>query len=118
MKFLFVDDDPSLSEMMCLFFEKKDDTLVIADNADSAYDLIKNTSFDSIILHLAMPKVSGVDLIYRLNKDGLMDGKKIFVYTAAPFSEKDLNELIENGIVTWIRKPIPLSKLYELVSAA
>jgi len=75
---------------------------------------IKNDEYDLILLDIAMPVFSGMDVIDSLKRDGLLASKNIVVVTAS--SRLDLlEELKASGIKDILKKPCSLDQLSELI---
>jgi CheY-like chemotaxis protein len=56
-----------------------------------------NNDFDLILLDLAMPVFSGLDVINSLKKENLLEQKKIVVFTASS-DAKVLEEIRNSGV--------------------
>lgn len=69
-----VDDNDKMVEMMDEYLGSDDEINVIgrAKNGEEAFDLIKGTSPDVVLLDLIMPKMDGLSLMDKIHKDGTM----------------------------------------------
>jgi DNA-binding response OmpR family regulator len=69
-------------------------------------------SYDFILLDLAMPGFSGMDIFNKLKEENLLDSKNIVIFTAS--SQKD-NEMLNEGAKYILRKPFSLDQIKGLV---
>jgi response regulator of citrate/malate metabolism len=67
-----------------------------------------------ILLDLAMPDFSGLDVIKSLNNDGLVQSRNIVIFTAS--SNQDILQQMKNyGIKEIFKKPFSLDDLTNLI---
>ena len=77
-------------------------------------DSIRNEEFDLIMLDLAMPDFTGLDVIKSLQQDGKIESKNIIIFTASS-DRKMLDEINNSGIKEIFKKPCSLNDLVELI---
>ena len=86
-----------------------------ASNGQQGYEMIKELNLDLVITDIKMPIMNGVDLVKTLHKDGfngeivVLSGYKDFEYA---------KETFENGIFSYVVKPIDNDELLEVVLRA
>ena len=85
------------------------------NNGKEGLQAIKDKKFDVVLLDLAMPEFSGVDVLDALVKEGIMDKQKIIVFTASAGTEKEFSPLLEKGVHMIIRKPLDIDHLIETI---
>ena len=83
-----------------------------ASNGDEALDLLDSHTFDLLIADLAMPGISGVELIKTVRE--IKPDTWIMVVTGNA-DESDIRELNDAGIEQVIYKPFKISDLLEKV---
>ena len=66
MKILVVDDSVDITEALEMILEVLGHDFSSTNSGKEAVDLIKNNSYDVILLDLAMPGFSGLDVINEL----------------------------------------------------
>lgn len=54
-----------------------------ANNATDGLAAIRKEDFDLILLDLAMPEVSGVDIVDTLDKEGFLNELNVVIFTAS-----------------------------------
>jgi DNA-binding response OmpR family regulator len=70
-------------------------------------DRIRAVNFDLILLDLAMPDFSGMDVLLSLKLDGLIKSRNIVIFTAS--SNQDLlHEIIDIGVKEIFKRPFSL----------
>jgi len=115
MKVLLIEDNETLSKMMAKYFRiKKVDCTVLNDGAEGLEQIL-DQKHDVVLLDLAMPDVSGYDIIDELEKKGKLKEIKIIILTASSISDLDLVNMQKRGIRACLRKPIDLDQLYKTV---
>lgn len=86
-----------------------------ASNGKQGYEMIKKLNPDLVITDIKMPIMNGVDLVKTLHKEGfngeivVLSGYKDFEYA---------KETFENGIFSYVVKPIDNDELLEVVLRA
>lgn len=120
MKILLVDDDAFLRDMYVTKFTQNGDVVVGVQDGDQALKMMKNDSFDVIILDMVMPKMSGVDLLRAIKADDSNKNTKCIILSNQS-EELDIKFATELGAVGYIIKAelIPsevVKKVHTLVS--
>ena len=67
-------------------------TIIEAELAEQAYQLMKNDSFDCIILDLGLPDYTGKELLEKLKSNNIPI-PKVIVYTGKEMSKDEVKEL-------------------------
>ena len=73
-----------------------------------------NGNFDLILLDLAMPEFSGLDVIKSLKNENLLERRNIVVFTASS-DPKVLEETERSGVKAIFKKPFSLDDLTSLI---
>jgi len=113
MKILAIDDEQDLLELLKVFLTSEGHEYVGVLSGQEGLKKIKDEKFDIVILDLAMPDFSGVDVIDALIKDGLMGKQKVVIFTASSATEKEFTPLLEKGVYSVIKKPLDFDNLSE-----
>ena len=74
---------------------------------------IKQNNFDLVLLDLAMPNFTGHDVVNALVEDGIITKQKIVLFTASSMTDTEIDQMIEKGAHSCIRKPIDIPDLLE-----
>jgi len=112
-KLMIVDDDDLLRQMLAEYFRRLEFEVVEEENGPAALQAASNDKFDCFILDVAMPGMSGIDLLKKMRERGittpalfltahdLLDEKVVGFqagaddYLAKPFSPRELELRIE-----------------------
>jgi len=86
------------------WLENQGVTVGVITDGSTGLDMITNKQFDLILLDVAMPDFTGLDVIDSLKNEGLLESKNIIIFTAS--SDKDLFERLKNsGVKGILKKP-------------
>ena len=108
LRILAVDDQDSICKMLEVFFSGEGHKATAVNNGAEAIKLIKSHEYDIVLCDLAMPDVSGYDVIEVLN--GLVNIPKIGIITGWGEKLKPIDgEDIKFDFI--LRKPFDLSTL-------
>ena len=113
MKILHVEDDVDVAEVVEFLLVHKGFQYESCRDGKTALKLIKENTYDFVLLDLSMPEFSGYDVIDSLVKEGNIDKQKIIVFTAHTLSGAQMHELTDKGVYSFLSKPIGLDALLE-----
>jgi DNA-binding response OmpR family regulator len=111
MKFLVIDDDANITEMLQTYFESKKIQCLVTNNGKEGLEIIRKEKLDAIILDLKMPKFSGFNVFDQLKRENLIRKNTVIVFTAAKTYDKSMRDMQSSGVKRVIRKPCSLIEL-------
>jgi len=112
MNILAIDDNEDILKLLDTVISGNGHDLTQAGNGKEGVKLIEEQNFDAILLDLAMPEFSGVDVIESLKKSNKLKDQKIILFTASSATNKEIDELLQNeGVSSCIRKPVRIETL-------
>ncbi len=112
MKILGIDDNEDILKLLDTVISSKGHDFTKALNGKDGVKLIEEQNFDAILLDLAMPEFSGLDVIESLKKSNKLKDQKIILFTASSATNKEIDELLQNvGVSSCIRKPVDIKTL-------
>lgn len=117
MKILLIDDNINITKMLSKFLDSKGHKCTFANDGGNGLNLILNQKFDVVLLDLAMPEFTGMDIISALEAKGKLKENKIFIYSASSMIEKAIDDLKSKGIAGYIKKPISLEQLLRTITS-
>ena len=84
-----VDDNEKIVETICNELERDEEINIVgkAKNGEEAFDIIKKTNPDVVVLDLIMPKMDGLSLMNKIHKDGSIIKLPFFIITSAISNE-------------------------------
>ena len=115
MKILGIEDNKDLLDLCNAALSSDGHEYTGIDNGKEGLQAIKDKKFDLVLLDLAMPDFSGVDVIDALVKEGIMDKQKIIVFSASTATQEEFGPLLEKGVHSIIKKPIDIDLLIETI---
>ncbi len=77
-------------------------------------EAIRNNQYDLILLDVAMPAFSGMDVMDSLQEDGLLQSRNIVIFTASS-DPHVMTELRRRGANDIFKKPCSLEQLTEII---
>ena len=106
-RILVVDDEPSNLELLQKILQHANHTVVTADNASIALDILsdKSTHFDLILLDLVMPGMNGKDLLKKLKQNSKFSHIPVIMQSALDDLEA-IVECITLGAEDFLMKPV------------
>lgn len=112
MRVLVIDDNKEITDMLSFYLESQGgyECEVINDGKEGLL-AITSEDFDVIILDLAMPDFSGLDIINSLKKDNLLEKNRIIVLTASSLDVEDTESIVRDGVRAVLKKPISVDEL-------
>ncbi len=116
MKILGIDDNEDILNLLKTVLTSKGHDFTPASNGRDGVKLIEEQNFDAILLDLAMPKFSGLDVIESLEKNDRIKNLKIILFTASSATDKEIDVLLQHdGVKSCIRKPVDINVLINKV---
>ncbi len=122
MKILGIDDNEDILNLLKTVLTSKGHDFTSALNGKDGVKLIEEQNFDAILLDLAMPGFSGIDVIESLKKNDRIKNQKIILFTASSATNQEIDVLLQHdGVETCIRKPVDIdiliNKIEEVVKS-
>jgi len=116
MNILGIDDNEDILKLVDTVLSSKGHNFTPAGNGKEGVKLIEEQNFDAVLLDLAMPEFSGMDVIESLKKSNKLKDQKIILFTASSATDKEIRELVQNeGVSSCIRKPVDIKTLIKEV---
>jgi len=112
-RILIVDDDQDTLKLVELTLKTAGHYVELASDGDTGYDLIRQGSFDLVLLDVMMPDVSGFDVMQRLNEEG-QPYPPIIIFTARNRPE-DQETGFRLGARNYIIKPVSRGQLLDII---
>jgi CheY-like chemotaxis protein len=111
---LICDDEPALRELIRASIG---DGYLFAEAGDgaSALDLAREVNPDVVILDLMLPRLSGLEVLARLNEDEQLRAVPVIVITAWNETREDV---LAAGAADFVTKPFEPDRLREAVAQA
>jgi DNA-binding response OmpR family regulator len=116
LKVLAIDDNKEITDMLSLYFETQGIEFTAVNDGKLGLEAIRDKYSNLVLLDLAMPNFSGVDVIDYLKKEKLIESKNIVLFTASSVSNELFEDLKKTGIKDILKKPVDMNQLEELIA--
>ena len=111
---LIVDDDAAIRGMLYDFLSEKYECNT-ASSADEAFQYLEVEHYDAILTDIAMPGVTGVELLKRVQ---LRDEDTPVILISGKGTEQDSDSLLALGAFAYVTKPFSLDEIERVVERA
>lgn len=111
---LIVDDDAAIRGMLYDLLSDKYECDT-ASMAEEALQYIEVEQYDAILTDIAMPGLSGVELLEKIQEN---DSDTPVILISGKGSEQDPQALMDLGAFAYVNKPFNLDELEEVVERA
>ena len=111
MKVLLIDDNQQIVQMLTTYLKLEGHDCTFTNDGNEGLTFINNGKFDAILLDLAMPDISGFEIIDKMEENGSLKNNKTIVLTATALSNEQVNNLVNKGVTSCLTKPVDLDLL-------
>ena len=111
MKVLVIDDNSEITDMLSFYLEEADYECKVVNDGKEGLQAIKLDDFDLVLLDLAMPEFSGMDIINSLKADNLLEKKNVIILTASALHEEETEALEARTFTSFTFFSIMLSEI-------
>ncbi len=116
MNILAIDDNEDILKLLDTVITGNGHNFTQVRNGKEGVKVIEEQNFDAILLDLAMPEFSGMDVVESLKKSNILKDQKIIIFTASSATDKEIDELLKNeGVSSCIRKPVDIKFLIKKI---
>ena len=113
LKVLYVEDEIILRDTTCNSLKSILKEIVVADNGQDGLEKFKNDNFDLVISDLAMPVMTGYEMIQEIRK--IDNNIPIIVTTAYGSQNEEVINLSKIGMSDYVMKPVDIMKLVQTI---
>jgi two-component system chemotaxis response regulator CheY len=85
-----------------------------ASNGKEALEVLNDEWIDIVFTDINMPVMGGVEMVERMNKDGLMQSVPVIVISTEG-SQTRIEQLTQKGVKAYLRKPVTPERLRDVV---
>lgn len=114
---LVVDDQEQILDLTELILTSSGYSCTVANGGKHALELIydENNKYDLILMDLAMPEVSGMDVLKRLKEDGMLAKNNVVFFSASSLPPAEMENLRKFGALDAMNKPFSKAELLSFV---
>lgn len=113
MKLLIIDDTNDITDLFAKVLGTLGHEIVTSDNGIEGLDLMMKQKFDAILLDIAMPDFTGLDVIDKLIETDKIRDSLIVILTASSITDAEVKKLVKKGVHSCLRKPVKIEILLE-----
>ena len=99
LKIAIADDNERMVRLLGKIVESDDELNVVgtAKDGEEAYEIIKNKQPDVVLLDIVMPKLDGLGVMDKVNKDTTLKKRPAFIMISAIGQEKITEDVLISG---------------------
>jgi two-component system, response regulator PdtaR len=113
--YLVVDDNVPFAENLAEILKDSGDAVTLAANGAEALERASHARFDAVLTDMRMPTMGGAQLIHQLRQ---IDPGVPAIVATAYITDDDLHSALREGLLAVLAKPIPISRLVNLLHIA
>jgi DNA-binding response OmpR family regulator len=113
---LVADDDEDILTLVALRFRRSGLEVILARDGEEALELIQTRAPDAAVLDIAMPKLTGLEVVRKLRDSEATKAIPIVLLTARA-GDKDVELGLQAGADEYITKPFSPQDLYTCVQS-
>ncbi len=117
MNILLVDDDEEVLKALGIMLSFSGFQTIRASCSREALSLVQEHHFDLIVLDVAMPEMSGIELLRRLRQDEKTQNVPVIFFTGEAGAETK-KQAFDLGAVDYLRKPVDFGTLRSSIQRA
>lgn len=112
---LVIDDNEEITDLVQAILGPPSYTCLAVNSGKEGLDILRKQEFDLVLLDLAMPDMSGLDVLSALGEE--KGSHNIVIFTASPeYTEEELEKLKEwHGKIERVQKPFTDDELLAVV---
>jgi DNA-binding response OmpR family regulator len=117
MKLLVIDDNKDLTEAIYETLDSPEIECKIINDGKTGLDEILNErgKYNLILLDIAMPDFSGMDILLKLKNEDMLRSENIIIFTASSITDIDIDDFLSSGAKGVLKKPVSLDDLTALI---
>ena len=120
---LVIDDNEHIIELVETILESAGYGCAKANSGKDGLAMIQksyasnsNGKYDLILTDIAMPGITGLDIVQDLEDKGMLASNKVVFFTASSITDIEIAELKKVGALDCMRKPFTKAELLEFVA--
>ena len=116
-RILVVDDQQEITDLVATMLGSHDYNCYAADSGQECLEMLRKQKFDLVLLDLAMPGMSGLDVLSSLGENPETRPHNIVIFTASPeYTEQDLKKVTKwCPAIERVNKPFNEDSLFAVI---
>lgn len=113
-----MDDSEDITELVKDYLETEDIECKIIRGINGLEEIRKNNGYyDVILLDLAMPEFSGLDVFNKLKEENLLKSNNVIIFTASSTQNSELDGMMKGGAKYILKKPSSIDEILDVVTS-
>ena len=113
---LLAEDNIINQKVAVRILEKEGHEVVVANNGREVLDMMKNQSFDIILMDVQMPEMDGIETTAAIREEEKKTKKHIPIVAMTALAVKgDREQCLEAGMDDYVAKPIKPDHLFKVI---
>ena len=117
MRVLIIDDNSEITDMLSRFLKLENIDVAVSNDGRNGLALIRSSNFDRVILDLAMPEFSGMDVLETIQNEKIIGIDKVVLFTASSVSQDEINSMLALGVKACLKKPAKMNELLQILNS-
>ena len=114
-KILVVDDNANTTDLVQTLLESSGYSCDRAHSGKECLSMAGQNGYDLIILDIAMPEMTGIDVVGRMKESGMLEKNRVVFFTASSQTTDEIFDFQKVGVLDCMRKPFTKAELLALV---
>lgn len=119
-KVLVVDDNKNIADLTEIILSSAGYSCTKMNDGKSCLDAVRrgyqnNDGYDLILLDVAMPGFSGIDVFDAMKQEGYLEHNRVAFFTASSATQTEVSDLEKIGALGCLKKPFSKAELLDFV---
>lgn len=119
-RILIVDDNATIADLAEIILQTAGYSCTKANDGRKCLDIIReayknNDNYDLVLLDIAMPQFSGLDVLAAIKGEGYLNHNKVILFTASSATNLEFEDFKKMGALDCMRKPFSKADLLNFV---
>lgn len=120
-RILIVDDNSAIADLAELILQTAGHSCTKVNDGKQCLDIIRdsyksNNNYDLVLLDIAMPQFSGLDVIKAMKAEGYLEHNKVAFFTASSATNMEMEDFKKMGAIDCLKKPFSKADLLSFVA--
>ena len=110
-----IDDNQENIDVVTFFLSLNGIDCKAETSGKKGLDILRKEDFDLVLLDLAIPDYSGIQIFDALKSEGTVSKKNIIIFTASLVDQKEIERMLREGAKGIVHKPLAIEDLEQML---